>query len=148
VQVFVLACVAGGAIYTLFLVGQAVQGLFAVAPAVEARAPPILPAGWDDLAGCAALASLDGAKELTFGEDRDVELVDLSPGAELARVKGAWAYDSASKRYLVTLNGEKTVYTLVARGDPTTCILFKGEFEAADLRASWFSFPVNDDPEH
>ena len=58
--------------------------------------------------------------------------------------QGTWSYDAGSKRYSVTLDGEKTIYTLVSRGEPTTCILFMGELGAADLRRSWFSFPSAD----
>jgi hypothetical protein len=55
-----------------------------------------------------------------------------------------WSYDAGSKRYAITLNGETTTYALLARGEPTACILFRGDFRAADLSESWFSFPSED----
>jgi hypothetical protein len=61
-------------------------------------------------------------------------------------LQGTWSYDAGSKRYSVMLDGETINYTLLSRGEPTTCILVKGDLGAADLRASWFSFPSNDDP--
>jgi hypothetical protein len=38
--------------------------------------------------------------------------------------------------YALTLKGETTTYTLLSRGDPVTCILYKGDLGSADLRAS------------
>ena len=66
-------------------------------------------------------------------------------GIMLEAAQGAWSYDAASKRYVVRLNGETTTYTLVARGEPVTCILYKGDLGSADLRASWFSFPTSEE---
>ena len=56
--------------------------------------------------------------------------------------QGVWSYDAATKRYKLTPKGETTTYTLLSRGDPVTCILYKGHLDSADLRASWFSFPT------
>jgi hypothetical protein len=64
----------------------------------------------------------------------------------LRLVDGKWSYDLESKRYAITLDEETATYSLLSRGEPTICILFKGDLGAADLRASWFSFPSNDDP--
>jgi hypothetical protein len=55
------------------------------------------------------------------------------------------SYDAESKRYTVTLDGEVANYTLLTRGDPTTCLLVKGDLGNADLRQSWFSFPSTDE---
>lgn len=118
--------------------------------AVETPEPPIFPVGWVDLAPCAFLATLDGARELTLTEDNLAKLWDLTPlkdgeDSKNRQIDGTWAYDQASKRYAIALAGQTTTYLLLARGDPVTCILLKGELRSADLSASWFSFPSNDD---
>jgi hypothetical protein len=41
-----------------------------------------------------------------------------------------WSYDAATKRYALTLKGETTTYTLLSRGDPVTCILYKGDLDS------------------
>jgi hypothetical protein len=112
---------------------------------------PVARPGWDDLAPCAALESLDEMKEMTLSDDQRAEFVDTSPLEDgedpKSRIaEGVWSYDEGSKPYAITLNGQTTTYTLLARGEPTTCILFKGDLHAADLSASWFSFPSSDEP--
>ena len=112
---------------------------------------PVLPAGWDELAPCSALESLDEMKEMTLSDDQRAESQDLSPPEDgedpkSRNIEGAWSYDAGSKRYAITLNGQTTTYTLLARGDPTTCILLKGGPHAVDLSASWFSFSSKNEP--
>jgi len=68
----------------------------------------------------------------------------IRPG-ESDIAQGVWSYDAATKRYALTLKGETTTYTLLSRGDPVTCILYKGHLDSADLRASWFSFPTSEE---
>jgi hypothetical protein len=118
----------------------------------DVAAPPQKPAvpGWNDLEPCAFLTSLDDKKNLALTEEQGVELVesDLDENGvatENRLLQGRWSYDATSKRYSVTLDGDTTTYTLLSRGDPTTCILVKGDLGTADLRASWFSFPSTDD---
>jgi hypothetical protein len=114
--------------------------------------PPPQPiiSGWNDLAQCTFLTSLDETRELTLTEKQGAEFREGAPsqGTEKAEgrfIEGVWNYDAGSKRYLITLDGETTSYALLSRGDPTTCILVKGDLGTADLRASWFSFPSKDD---
>jgi hypothetical protein len=57
---------------------------------------------------------------------------------------GEWRYDAASKKYLITLDGEAIAYSLISPDHISTCMLIKGELATADLTASWFSF--EDDP--
>jgi len=132
-----LACIVAGGIYWLFLRSEPVAR-------VE---PPPSPAGWDELAACGMMASLDDAKQIRPFEDHHLELWDLpSEGKDETRLaEGTWDYDAASKRYIMTLSGQKASYSLISRGDPVTCILYKGDPGAADLRASWFSFPERDE---
>ena len=122
--------------------------LFSGSPVVSTARPPKAVPGWDDIASCGLLTSLDERKNLTFTEQA-VEYAEsprdgdgVKPDSKMFH--GTWSYDAGSKRYSVTLEGEMTIYTLVARGEPTTCILFMGELGAADLRRSWFSFPSAD----
>jgi hypothetical protein len=130
-----------GALYLVFGGGGSVV---TVAPPPS----PTIP-GWDDLASCAFLTSLDNKNNLTLTEERGVELVKSAvdeDGAETeSKLQGRWSYDPGSKRYSITLEGDTATYTLVSRGEPATCILVKGDLGAADLHASWFSFPSNDD---
>jgi hypothetical protein len=137
-------------IFGALLVG-AVYWFLRPAPATHEVEPPVSPPGWDDLASCGALASLDEAMELELSADQRAELrgnAPLKEGSDPQRriIDGVWSYDAGSKRYAITLNGDTTTYSLLARGEPTTCILFKGDIRAADLIESWFSFPTNDDP--
>ncbi len=90
-------------------------------------------------------------KGLALSDDQSAKLEDVSPPEDgedpkSRVVEGTWTYNEGSKRYAVTLNGQTTTYTLVARGEPRTCILFKGDLHATDLSASWFSFPSNAEP--
>lgn len=90
-------------------------------------------------------------RALTFTEQQGVELTEPASDETDPRTKGGrllqgtWSYDAGSKRYSVTLDEETTTYTLLSRGEPTTCMLLKGELGAADMHASWFSFPSSDD---
>jgi hypothetical protein len=138
-QLLLLGCIIAGGAYWLSR----------PSPVNKAELPA--PPGWDDLAPCAVLTSLDEMQEMTLSDDQRAEFLDLSTlqdgdDPKSRMVVGAWSYDEGSKRYAITLNGQTTTYTLLARGDPTTCILFKGDIHAADLSASWFSFPSNDEP--
>src|ERR1700732_2493794 len=74
------------------------------------------------------MASLDGARELKFFENQNAEMWDHSSlkEGESDIAQGVWSYDAATKRYALTLKGETTTYTLLSRGDPVTCILYKG----------------------
>jgi hypothetical protein len=93
------------------------------------------------------MASLDGARELKFFENQNAEMWDHSSlkEGESDMVQGVWSYDAATKCYALTLKGETTTYTLQSRGEPVTCILYRGDVGSADLRASWFSFPAIED---
>jgi hypothetical protein len=80
------------------------------------------------------------------------DVADQRRGMRRARMKGesdiaqgVCSYDAAAKRYALTLKGETTKYTLLSRGDPVTCILYKGDLDSADLRASWFSYPTSEE---
>jgi hypothetical protein len=115
---------------------------------VEDPKPPVaLIAGWDELGACSNMASLDDARELRFFENQNAEIWDHSSlkEGESDIAQGVWSYDAATKRYALTLKGETTTYTLLSRGDPVTCILYKGNLDSADLRASWFSFPTSEE---
>ena len=111
---------------------------------------PVLPAGWMRLASCEHTMSLDGNKLLDLSDDHRAALEDHSRlndslDAEIRFVSGQWSYDEASNRYAITIAGETTTYSLVSSDEGDVCMLIKGELSAADLRASWFSFPSKDD---
>jgi hypothetical protein len=123
------------------------RSCFSGSPVVTTARPPkaVVP-GWDDIASCGLLTSLDERKNLTFTEQA-VEYAEfpsdedgVKPDSKM--FQGTWSYDAGTKRYSVTLDGEMTVYTLVSRGEPTTCILFMGELGAADLREAGSRFPA------
>jgi hypothetical protein len=64
-RILLLGCVAAGGLY---------WALFRT-DVVEAPKPPIaLIAGWDELAVCSNMASLDGARELKFFENQNAEM--------------------------------------------------------------------------
>jgi hypothetical protein len=100
---------------------------------------PAIP-GWEDLASCVDLTSLDGKKDLTLSE-KAAEIWDRTEGADDKgrTIKGTWNYEGA-KRYALSIHGETTVYTLLSIAEGTACILINGDVRAADLTASWFSF--------
>jgi hypothetical protein len=101
--------------------------------------------GWDDLLYCADVASLDGTKRVTFSENHSLYFHDDNSADD--RRNDTWSFDEKLKRYTVTLKGQDTIYSLISPKDANTCMLIKGDIEAADLRGSWFaSFPDNDDP--
>ena len=133
-----LGCVAAGGLY---------WALFRTDVVEDTKPPIALIAGWDELGACPNMVSLDGTREIKFSENQNAEVWDHSSSKEGASdiAQGAWSYDAASKRYAVRLNAETTTYTLVARGEPVTCILYKGDLGSADLRASWFSFPTSEE---
>jgi hypothetical protein len=45
---------------------------------------------------------------------------------------------------VLVMHGKTISYSLILRGDPAICLLFKGDVGAVDLRAAWFSFPYRD----
>jgi hypothetical protein len=101
---------------------------------------PIL--GWSELASCSDLMSLDGTKQLTLFENHSVKFHD--EGSSKVSKIGLWSYDEPSKRYSVTLPDQTSTYFIVAPRGTDTCMLIKGDLEAADLRGSWFSSSVGD----
>ena len=114
---------------------------------------PAMPAGWEELEACSVLESFDEKKEMTLSDDLTAKVEDMSrraegdgPGSKIV-TEGAWRYDAGSKRYAITFNGDTTTFTLLARADSTSCILFKGDLRAADVSESWFSFPSPEDYE-
>jgi hypothetical protein len=137
-----LATIAGTVIYLIFFRGSSQR---------ESAAIPDYPPGWLRLAECSDTMSLDEKKSLHLSEDGKASLEDRSQakddggGGNIRFVEGEWRYDAASHRYALTLDGETAIYGLVSGGEPTTCVLFNGDIGAADLRASWFSFPSDED---
>jgi hypothetical protein len=112
--------------------------------------------GWDDLIPCSDMVSFDGTKTLTLYEDHRTSVYYKDPlkepkeGERGVTVEGTWSFDEISKRYSVTLNGLTTDYLMLSPEDVSTCMLIKGDLEAADLRGSWFSKsdePESDEPE-
>jgi hypothetical protein len=109
---------------------------------VQPNNPPV--PGWKDLSSCTTLTSLDGSKELTLSEERQhAQFLDRTNGDNGRAVEGEWSYEGG-KQYAVSIYGEKTIYTLLSLGEAPTCMLIKGDIRAADLTASWFSFPDPD----
>src|SRR5262249_36250296 len=109
-----------------------------------ATLPPAIP-GWDDLVACSVTTSLDEKKSLSLSENGQASLQAEDQDGKISFANGEWRYEAASKRYSITLNGETTTYALLSRGEPMTCILFKGPLAAADLTSSWFSFPSREE---
>jgi hypothetical protein len=104
---------------------------------VQPDNPPV--PGWEDLSSCSTLTSLDGSKELTLFELRQhAQFVDRTNGDNGRTVEGEWSYEGG-KQYAVSIDGERTIYTLLSLGEAPTCMLIKGDTRAADLTASWFS---------
>lgn len=101
--------------------------------------------GWVDLLPCSYVASFDGTKKLSFSENGRVALYDKA--VKGGSVDGDWTYDETAKLYTVTINGEIATYSVVEPGGTGFCILVKGDSNAADLRSSWFSSPVDDEPD-
>jgi hypothetical protein len=103
--------------------------------------------GWDDLASCSFLISLDGAKHLTLFENHRAQLSEverLKNGDPKNQNEDRWSFDENSKLYSLTLNKETTVYALVSPVEADGCMLINGNLEAANLRRSWFSTHSDD----
>jgi hypothetical protein len=98
--------------------------------------------GWSELAPCSDLMSLDGIQKMTLSENHVVRLRDKR-GSKVSKT-GLWSYDEPSKRYSVTLPDQTSTYFIVAPRGTDTCMLIKGDLEAADLRGSWFSSSEDD----
>jgi hypothetical protein len=112
--------------------------------------------GWDDLVPCSDMVSFDGMKALTLHDDHRASFYNKDPlkapkeGEHDVTAEGTWSFDETSNRYSVTLNGLTTDYLMLSPEDVSTCMLIKGDLEAADLRGSWFAKsdePENDEPE-
>ena len=102
------------------------------------------PMGWLELSGCTGTRSFDGTKWLSLSDDKSAELRELLPARKHEKSKerlsrGEWNYDEASKKYIVSINGETTSYSLLSESDVPGCILVKGNFNAANLAESWFA---------
>jgi hypothetical protein len=98
--------------------------------------------GWSELASCSDLMSLDGTQQMTLSENHVVRFRD-ERGSKFGRT-GLWSYDEPSKRYSVTLPDQTSTYFIVAPRGTDTCMLIKGDLEAADLGGSWFSSSAGD----
>jgi hypothetical protein len=99
-------------------------------------------AGWDDLGECSATTSVDGQRRLTLSSDQTAELTAREQASKnnAAQIRsGKWAYDELTRKYLVTLDGQTTRYSIWSLEGVATCILASGSFENANLRESWFS---------
>ena len=127
--------VAGIAVYWMFFRGD------------ETKKPSTYdpPMGWLELLGCTGTRSLDGTKWLSLSDDKSAELRELLPAKKHEKSKerlsnGEWNYDEASKKYIVSINGETTSYSLFSENDIPGCILVKGDFNAANLAESWFRY--------
>ena len=68
-RILLLGCVAAGGLYWAFFRTDVVE---------DHKLPIALIAGWDDLATCSNMASLDGARELKFFENQNAEMWDYS----------------------------------------------------------------------
>ena len=108
-------------------------------PVTTKEAPEQSIPGWEELAYCGTMDTLDGSNKIRFYENQHTELLGLKEGKEERIAEGRWSYDLALKEYAITLDAKTTTYALLSRGDPINCILYKGDLGAADLRASWFS---------
>jgi hypothetical protein len=109
------------------------------------------PPGWLHLLDCAIARSVDRTKELYLSQNSRAVLYDKSikENGKYRAIHGSWAFDEATKRYTVNLNGVVTAYSLVELEDWGVCILAKGNFTSADLSESWFGIPsdgASDEP--
>ena len=137
-----ILCACAGAAFVCFIFSARTD---------KARAPIRIVPGWDDLASCAYVTSLDGTKQLSISENNratlyeSVALLDKKGSVERIPIEGTWSFDEISKQYSVALNGVTTTYLLVNPERGGVCMLIAGELEAANLRRSWFTFQSDDD---
>jgi hypothetical protein len=111
--------------------------------------PEPSPPGWETLLDCAFTTSLDGKKERNLFEDQSAVFYDKTTkdgGGKYRTIDGTWSFDQAVKRFVVTLDGIDTTYSVVLPEGAGICMLIKGDVGAADLTASWFSSGSDDDP--
>jgi hypothetical protein len=135
-----LACVVAAGIYVMFIRSKTDDA------ATIATHPS--PPGWDDLVPCSDTVSFDGTKNLALLDDRRAILrAEKGNDGKDQIVEGLWSFDENSKRYAVTLDGMTTTYSIASLPSASAgiCMLIVGDLTAADLRASWFSSPNEDD---
>jgi len=108
-------------------------------------ASPLI-AGWDDLISCSYTVSFDGTKQLELFEDRRVTLSAVGDDKIDKIAEGQWSFDENAKRYTIAVGGSTNSYSIVSLPLPpvVSCVLITGTINAADLRASWFSIPIDD----
>ena len=102
------------------------------------------PAGWQEIAACGAMKSIDETRQMELRSNGIAVLTDLSPAKEgetdqRKPTATRWEYDSESQRYAVVIGEQKEIYSLVKMRSPALCILLKGDAGAADLHGSWFA---------
>lgn len=112
----------------------------------RSKSPPV--AGWKELEACSPMRSLDGTRELTFLKDQSVKLLEREAKTLRAlrpsKAAGAWAFEEASKRYLMTLGSGQESYVFVRPEDSEVCILARGELRSSDMSESWYGRTLSD----
>jgi len=107
------------------------------------KAMPAVP-GWEELASCTNLVSFNGKVYLTLFEDHAVTLNKEKSSSD--QMVGKWSFDETSQQYALTLQSHTDAYKLVSPEGTSTCMLIKGDLDAADLKSSWYSL-ISDDAE-
>jgi hypothetical protein len=140
---------ASGAIFWIGVIGVLTYAIFFRADRAKIK-PQVFPMGWTELGGCVATTSLDGKRWLTLTDDQTAELTEVPRPESDKNIRvtfGKWSYDGDSKKYAITFNNETTNYLLLSRNDVATCILLKGDLDAANLLESWFETTDDSAPE-
>jgi hypothetical protein len=134
-----LYCAIGVAVYWFFFRSSPV--------AYVEPSPP--PPGWERLAACGLMQSLNGRNQLELLENKTAVLWDLSTiikgeGKTKKPIEAVWSYDKSSKQYVITIDGQSVMYKFLSLDYPSICMLFKGDITAVDLNAAWLSTRDND----
>jgi hypothetical protein len=129
----------------IFLGGVSLGVYYLVTHSTPHREPEPPKPGWEQLARCSFLTSLDGNKDLSLWDDGRAELFDnTSKDKDVVAVEGQWRFEQATNLFAVIFDGVSKSYAVVEPGQGPICMLLKGDLQAADLKESWFS-PTSDE---
>jgi hypothetical protein len=105
----------------------------------------LIPEGWDDLAFCLNLVSIDGKKHLTLSDDGTATVEETS-GSKLEKMTGTWELSDKGGRYVIKFGNEGISYERIAPPGADICILAAGSAYTSNLKQSWFAVRQDDDP--
>jgi hypothetical protein len=97
---------------------------------IRAQVAATMPPGWYDILSCTPFSSFDGSQTILLIRNNTVLLGNIS---------GTWSFDSTTRRYTISVDGQTNSYTLMNGDSNNVCILIAGSPTSANLERSWFA---------